>query len=509
MPALNPSLLDAAPAFRAPGPVVPLVYDIGQPAMRQRVVNYAAKRLVDMMFVTGLDRDTALRHFRRKPADAPGGLSVAADNADHAADVAAAWEAGHMDVATDAADRRVTVTWRAPGGAPVTGAAIARAGYGGIVLGARAEPSFDPAPLKRPGAKPDLPWPGGDAATGPGATAPGTMQGAGGSRLHDAADALFRGSPGLYGVLAATPGTVLFERYSSHGAADRPTPSWSVTKAVTATLIARLLHEGWLGHLHDPAPAPLWQDARGIHRLVTLDHLLRMRSGLGYVTVDAHGQSGLGFENSFVYHNAEDAFETAQRAAVATVPGSVFRYINSGINVLGAIIRDQIERRGLPYHETVYGLLADRIGMASFQHSADVAGNLIASGSGFAVLRDYARFGLLYAQDGVWNNERLLPEGWVDYALSPSHAGTPYAACFRSNADRVFPSLTGDAAWATGASDQKVIILRRPRLVVAVTNETDHPMHIAALDRFCAAAVDEASAAGAGDTGTRLRSAAD
>jgi len=41
---------------------------------------------------------------------------------------------------------------------------------------------------------------------------------------------------------------------------------------------------------------------------------------------------------------------------VATVPGTVYRYINSGLNVLGAIIRDQIERRGLQYHETLYGL---------------------------------------------------------------------------------------------------------------------------------------------------------
>jgi len=94
---------------------------------------------------------------------------------------------------------------------------------------------------------------------------------------------------------------------------------------------------------------------------------------------------------------------------------------------------DVIEQRGLPYHRTLYGLLADRIGMCSYQHSADLYGNLIGSGSGFATLRDYARLGVLYAQDGVWAGERLLPEGWVDYALTPSHTGNPYAACFRSN----------------------------------------------------------------------------
>ena len=97
----------------------------------------------------------------------------------------------------------------------------------------------------------------------------------------------------------------------------------------------------------------------------------------------------------------------------------MFRYINAGPNVLGAVIRDQIARRGLPYHRTVYGLLADRLGMASYQHSADIAGNLIASGAGFATLRDYAKIGVLYLQDGVWNGERLLPPGWAAYALTP------------------------------------------------------------------------------------------
>ncbi|GAC1341673.1 MAG: serine hydrolase [Acetobacteraceae bacterium] len=477
MPELNPSLADASPCFQAPGVLAPLVYDIAPAPMRQRVVNYAAKRLTDMIFVTGLDPATAQRHFRRKPVDAPGTLSATVENPVHAAEVEAAWQAGAITTAIDGDDRRVTVTWRHAEG-NITGSAIARPGYGGILLGADPVPLFDRAPIDRP-TRPAKPWPLGDDTPAPAPI------------LRAEAEALFQSSPGIYGLLVATPDRLLFERYNNHGGKERPTPSWSVTKAVTATLIARLIQEGWLGSVHDPAPAPLWRDPRDIRRLITLDHLLRMRSGLGYPTFDGTA-SGLGFENSFVYHNAEDAFRTAQRAMLATLPGSVYRYVNTGINVLGAIIRDAIERRGLPYHQTLYGLLADRIGMHSYQHSADLAGNLIASGSGFAVLRDYARFGLLYAQDGIWNGERLLQEGWVDYALTPSHTGNPYAACFRSNADLYFPSLPRDTAWATGASDQKVIILRRQHLVVAVANETDHPMNIAALDQFCARASLEA-----------------
>jgi CubicO group peptidase (beta-lactamase class C family) len=92
-------------------------------------------------------------------------------------------------------------------------------------------------------------------------------------------------------------------------------------------------------------------------------------------------------------------------------------------------------------------------------------------------------------QDGVWDGERLLPQGWADYALAPTHSGSGYAACFRSNADRSFPDLPTDTAWATGASDQRIFILRRHRLVAAVANETDHPMDLAALNRVIATAI--------------------
>ncbi len=127
--------------------------------------------------------------------------------------------------------------------------------------------------------------------------------------------------------------------------------------------------------------------------------------------------------------------------------------------------------------------------MATYQHSADCTGNFIASGSGFATLRDYAKLGVLYVQDGMWAGERLLPPGWADYAMTPTHAGSSYAACFRGNADRSFPDLPPDTAWASGASDQRIFTLRRHRLVVAVSNETDHPMDLAALNRVIATAL--------------------
>ncbi|MGI4951541.1 MAG: serine hydrolase domain-containing protein [Janthinobacterium lividum] len=456
------------------GLVEPRVIDLGPRHQRQRRVNYAAKRLVDMIFVTGLDQAEAERRFRATETLAPGGLQTLGT---------AEGVPPPPVVVADPAARRVTVTWDDKAfGPPVVGHAVAAPGYGGIVLGTATRPGFEPAPIGRAGFEAGRAWPKGDA---------GAVETP--AALADAAARFLAASPGVYGVMVATPDRVLLERYGAGGGPAVVTPSWSVTKAITATLIGRLVHEGWLESIHDPAPAPLWRDPRGIHRLITIDHLMRMRSGLGFPMVDGAGGTRGGFENGEVYCEGEDAFVAAQRACVLTVPGAVYRYINTGINVLGAIIRDRIEARGLPYHETVYGLLADRIGMSSYQHSADIAGNFVASGSGFATLRDYTRFGLFLLQDGVWDGERLLPEGWVDQAMRPSHTGSAYAASMRSNADAQFPSLPRDAAWATGASGQRVFVLKRAGVVMTVTNETDHLQDLAALDALGVAAMAAAS----------------
>ncbi|HVY18018.1 MAG TPA: serine hydrolase [Rhodopila sp.] len=467
------TIFDRSPVLGHAGLVDPVIFDGSRAALRQRTVNFAARRYADMMLVSGLDRATADRHFRLRVAQLPSGLDAHAIEVSIQAEADADFAAGRLGVTVEAG--QVTVRW---GG--IVGRAISRPGYGTILLGPAEAPDFAPSPIPRPVREAGRAWPIGDAVESASAPPP----------LAAAMDAFFAGSPGAYGVLIARPDRVLVERYGAFGAPDRATPSWSMTKAITCTVIGRLIHDGWLRSMHDPAPAPLWSDPRGIHHLITLDHLVRMRAGLGFPVRLEDGRVLIGFENSAVYQEAANAFEAAQRSIVATVPGAVFRYVNSGMNVLGAIIRDQIERRGLPYHATAYGLLIDRLGMGSYQHSADKAGNLIASGAGYATLRDYAKLGVLYLNDGMWNGERLLPDGWVDYALTPSHTGTSYAACFRSNVEGAFPDLPRDTAWASGASDQKIFVLRRHRLTVAVANETDHAMDMAALNRMIATAID-------------------
>jgi hypothetical protein len=104
---------DCTPQPFGSGPPNPIVCDASARSLRQRTVNFAAKRMVDMLYVSGLDRETADRHFRWRPAAAPGDLA-SRPAADDPAPLIAAHRAGDVTIETDDADRRVKVAWKDP-----------------------------------------------------------------------------------------------------------------------------------------------------------------------------------------------------------------------------------------------------------------------------------------------------------------------------------------------------------------------------------------------------------
>jgi CubicO group peptidase (beta-lactamase class C family) len=154
-------------------------------------------------------------------------------------------------------------------------------------------------------------------------------------------------------------------------------------------------------------------------------------------------------------------------------PGKVFEYSSGTTNIISRIIRETVGDEG--YYRFPYEKLFFRIGMLSTILEPDAGGTYVGSSYSFGTARDWARFGLLYLNEGIWNGERILPEGWVKYSVTPAPGAGQgqYGAQFWLNAgekgnpsNRFYPAVPADMFWADGFEGQNVFIIPSKKLVV-------------------------------------------
>jgi CubicO group peptidase (beta-lactamase class C family) len=129
-----------------------------------------------------------------------------------------------------------------------------------------------------------------------------------------------------------------------------------------------------------------------------------------------------------------------------------------------------VEKRGEDYWAFPQRALFDRIGIRSAVMETDASGNFLAQGYELLSARDWARLGLLYLQDGMWNGERILPEGFVSFVstLAPAWKDDQrpiYGGFFWLNGDGTFP-VPKDAYYMAGAGGQYALIVPSHDLVV-------------------------------------------
>jgi hypothetical protein len=123
---------------------------------------------------------------------------------------------------------------------------------------------------------------------------------------------------------------------------------------------------------------------------------------------------------------------------------------------------------------------AVRIGLHSAVFEPDTSGTPVGASFVYATARDWARFGLLYLQDGVWEGERILPEGWVAYTTSPTPGSEGlYGAHWWLNSGDghgwYWPDNLPDLFMADGHDGQFVIVVPSHNLVIVSLAFTQDP----------------------------------
>lgn len=218
-------------------------------------------------------------------------------------------------------------------------------------------------------------------------------------------------------LLVVQGGRIVFERYGEGFGPESTHHSWSKAKSITQALTGVLVRDGRL-EIHAPADVPEWAgDARAG---ITLDHLLRMSSGLQFVEeYDPNGPASDVIAMLFG-EGKEDVASYAISRPLAHAPGTFWSYASGTSNIISRILSRRIGAFGPDFERFMRARLFEPMGITSAIPKFDAAGTFIGSSFCFMTARDFARFGLLYMRDGVWEGRRLLPEGWVDYARRPT-----------------------------------------------------------------------------------------
>lgn len=262
-------------------------------------------------------------------------------------------------------------------------------------------------------------------------------------------------------VLVVDDGELVAESYRPGFGPHTGYRTWSTAKSITATLVGIAVQEGLL-EIEAPAPVPEWQQPADPRAAITLQQLMWMSSGLW----------SQGANTNAMYFGGQDVISAATGTPLEVEPGTRWQYANNDtlllLRSLRAVLGDDTRYLRFPYDK-----LFRPLGMNHTWMETDHLGNFIGSSQVYTTARDLARFGMLYANGGMWAGQRLLPEGWTEFVAAPAPAQPPQAGELGYGAqfwllDRL-PGVPPGTYTSMGNKGQYVTIVPSEDLVIVRT----------------------------------------
>jgi CubicO group peptidase (beta-lactamase class C family) len=405
----------------------------GLPALAVAAGGYA-KALCSGVFVQGGEVEQAGRD-----------ATFVASQADRAA----------FTIEVDRTARSVTV--RAHGGVERVARYYGDQGCVALPPGATAV-SFEPVALRVAPRDVRAPWPEGDAVEA--SAPPADIDAA--ALARSVALAFSDPAAQTEALLVVHGGRLVAERYAPGIDAATLLDASAFGKSLLATLVGVLVQAGALS-VEDPAPIAAWRREGDPRASIRIIDLMRMSSGLRCTFPSRSTPTDT--DSQYVYSAGADAVAFATSRPPEAPPGTRWRYQNCDPMAVAGIVRAAVERSGnslLTYPRTA---LYDRLGMGRVVVEPDPYGNPLFIGNVYAPARAWARLGLLYLRDGLWEGRRLLPQGWTTLVSTPAPAAAEpvYGALFWLDRDRK-PTDTyamfgwgGQATWIIPSLDLVIV----------------------------------------------------
>jgi CubicO group peptidase (beta-lactamase class C family) len=268
-----------------------------------------------------------------------------------------------------------------------------------------------------------------------------------------------------------------FDRPPTRVTADTPLLSWSIAKSMLHAVVGLLVGQARLD-LDTPAAVPEWADDNDPRHAITLRQMLAMRDGLDFVEDYVDDRVSDVIHMLFGDGQPDMAHFAADRP-LAAPPGTRFNYSSGTSNIISGVVARTVGP-GESYARFLHSRLFGPLGMTSADPEFDEAGTWVASSYVRASARDYARFGLLYLRDGLWDGARLLPAGWVDFgrtmvSIDDPADPSPYGAHWLGVRGETLDTLNPWGTFrASGYEGQTITICPALDLLVVRLGKTAH-----------------------------------
>ena len=259
-------------------------------------------------------------------------------------------------------------------------------------------------------------------------------------------------------VVVVYKDTLIAEKYANGIDKDTEILGWSMNKSITSTLVGMLVKEGKMS-LTDNHLFENWTDERS---KITLNDLLQMQSGLAF----EENYAAVSDVTKMLFMN-EDIVKNVAANPLDTAIGKKWYYSSGTTNLVAGLIRKEFDSHAA-YLKFPHEQLFRKIGMHSMVWEVDESGNYIGSSYGYATPRDWAKFGLLYLNEGNWYGEQIIDTSWVNFVCQPAeYSGGYYGGHFWHNHNNVaFKDVPSDLYSCNGFEGQFVYIIPSKDLVV-------------------------------------------
>ena len=278
-------------------------------------------------------------------------------------------------------------------------------------------------------------------------------------------DHTYNGTPFAFVVLHE--GKVVAERYREGITAGTRLLSWSMAKSFTNALVGIMSGDG-LVDIYAPTGIPEWQgDERAA---ITLNDLMQMQSGLEW-NEDYGNRSDV----NLMLHREQDMGLYAINKPLEHKPGTFWYYSSGSTNIVMRYLRGKFasDTEFLRYcRERLFAPL----GIRNAVFEPDMNGTPVGSSYLYVTAREFASFGQLYLEDGVFQGQRILPEGWVEYTVTPAaDSKDGYGSFFWLNKNKYWTDAPEDMFHCQGHDGQEVFIIPSKDLVVVTLGYSPKP----------------------------------